>query len=122
MKSEVLNIEELNIEDLKKKTDTPTFDLPPRYDTAEMRQAFREWGAKLKKQNRSLDQIQIDAHCANFHDPAELLAALRHSCGLTKAVNLYRPPPGKEPPKDSFQSGIDLIAKYKAEEAANAEK
>lgn len=75
--------------------------LPNGYNTPEMREALGRCAAKLEESGRKLNQITLEAKICSLGTPARLLAALRHTAGLTKTLNIYEPQENGAPKKQT---------------------
>lgn len=79
--------------------------LPQGFQTPEIKRWVTAWRKKLRERfRREYDQIQLEAHCAQFGTAAKFLEALKFSCGLSEAKNLYSPP--APDPKNSKSGSV----------------
>lgn len=83
--------------------------LPPDFDTPEMAEAVSRWKGKLKTVNRTYNQITFDSHMMRFGTAEAYIAAVNHSCGMSKTYNLY--PPDQKETKEELPPGWTWLDK-----------
>lgn len=107
LKSEQLNTELLNTEDLV---------LYGAFDNREIKEALHLCRLKLRESKRDINQQTLEALCITKGTPERLLSALRYTATLTKAANVYDPAsvvknttPGQKPKTTQQSTALETL-------------
>lgn len=91
-----------------------SYPIPMALDTPRVRAGLAGWAAKLRKQNRTYDDIQHEFLCNRFltQGPDHFANSLEYTCSKSRAVNVIDAPEGYgKTPQDGPVGGPNLAGR-----------